>query len=130
MPGASELLYALAEAGVKRCVVTHSAADLAASLCAQHPALQTVPYWLTRESYNNPKPDPECYQKAIALFAEPHEAVIGLEDSPRGLQALAGTRADRVLIPSSSDLSVSPEVLGGALYFPSLCAFWESQGEK
>lgn len=123
MPGAAELLYALAQADVKRCVVTHSAADLADSLRAYHPALQTIPYWLTRESYTNPKPDPECYQKAIALFAEPNEAVIGLEDSPRGLQALAGTRADRALISSAESPCLPTGGLQGALHFSSLHAF-------
>lgn len=125
MPGASELLYALAKVDVKRCVVTHSAADLAASLCAYHPALKTVPYWLTRESYRNPKPDPECYQKAITFFAEPGEAVIGLEDSPRGLEALAGTRADRVLISASEESCLPIGGLHGALHFSSLHAFLE-----
>lgn len=127
MPGASELLYALAEASVKRCVVTHSAADLAESLRAYHPALQTVPYWLTRESYKNPKPDPECYQKAIALFAEPSDKVIGFEDSPRGLQALSGTRADRVLVNSSESPCLPVGGLQGALHFSSLQHYLDSQ---
>lgn len=125
MPGADRLLYALEEAHVKRCVVTHSAADLAASLRSYHPALQTVPYWLTRESYKHPKPDPECYQKAIALFAERDEAVIGFEDSPRGLQALSGTRADRVLISSLESPCLPIGGLHGALHFFSLHAFLE-----
>lgn len=130
MPGASELLYALAGAGVKRCVVTHSAADLAQSLRSYHPALQTVPYWLTRESYKNPKPDPECYRKAIALFAEPDERVIGFEDSPRGLEALRGTRADRVLISSIESPCLPVNGLQGALHFSSLQAYLENEEEK
>lgn len=122
MPGADELLFALAELEIKRCVVTHSAADLAARLCSYHASLQTVPYWLTRESYQTPKPSPECYQKAISLFAEPCDTVIGLEDSPRGLQALAGTRATRVLI---NEGLLPEDGLNGAMHFPSLHAFLE-----
>lgn len=98
MPGAERFLCALQEAGVKRCVVTHSATDLVEVIRQKNPVLDSVPVWFTRESYTQAKPHPECYQKAVLALADAHDQVIGFEDTPRGLDALAGTRAKRVLI--------------------------------
>lgn len=100
MPGAEALLNALAEANIKRCVVTHSPDALVKPIRQQHPVLDAIPFWITRGDYNSPKPDPECYQKAIMLHALPGDKVVGFEDTPRGLTALMGTTAKPVLICS------------------------------
>ncbi|MBA3722501.1 MAG: HAD family phosphatase [Parachlamydiaceae bacterium] len=98
MPGVTELLKALEEANIKRCVVTHSALPLIQTIRAQNAILDTIPNWITREDYSHPKPDPECYQIAINRFANENDQIIGFEDSPRGLNALLGTRAIPVLV--------------------------------
>lgn len=98
MPGVTELLLALQEAGIKRCVVTHSATSLIQRIRKQNPILDTIPYWITREDYTHPKPHPECYQYAIAKYSDPHDRIIGFEDSPRGLHALLETQAKPILI--------------------------------
>jgi len=98
MPGVAELLLALQNSSKKRCVVTHSAKSLIESIRRKNPLLDTIPHWITREDYTHAKPDPECYQIAISRFAAPHDSIIGFEDSPRGLQALLGTRAKPMLI--------------------------------
>ncbi|MCB1135785.1 MAG: HAD family phosphatase [Chlamydiia bacterium] len=98
MPRVDDLLYALAKAQIKRCVVTHSPKENVEEICRQLPVLKTIPNWVTRAQYRKPKPDPECYQKAIDLYAKPTDSVIGFEDTPRGLKALMGTRARAVLI--------------------------------
>ncbi len=98
LPGVENLLSALYEAKIKRCVVTHSGAPLVKRICQRQPILNTIPYWITREDYIHPKPHSECYQTAIRKFAQPHDRIIGFEDSPRGLEALIKTKAHPVLI--------------------------------
>lgn len=98
MEGVEELLLALEKAGIKRCVVTHSPLEQIALLRQQLPILETIPHWITREHYKEPKPNPECYRHAIDRLATGDDRVIGFEDSPKGLQALLGSRAEGVLI--------------------------------
>ena len=98
MPGVADLLLALQKANIKRCVVTHSPTILIQGIRKHNPILNTIPYWITREDYTHPKPDPESYQTAINRLANPQDHIIGFEDSPRGLNALLGTNAVPVLI--------------------------------
>lgn len=102
MPGVEALLTELARRGAPRAVVTHSPADHLAIIRKQLPILNTIPDWITREDYSEPKPDPECYQIAIERLAEPEDLVIGFEDSLRGLNALRGTRAQPVLVTTTN----------------------------
>ena len=123
MPGACELLLALKEANIKRSVVTHSPSEQIDSIRQQLPVLNTISEWFTREHYTRPKPDPECYIKAIQKMALENEKVIGFEDTPRGIKALQGSRAQVVMICSSDYpglKDVSKE--GGLVHFPTLAA--------
>jgi beta-phosphoglucomutase len=121
LPGATDLLLALREARIQRCVVTHSALPLIQRICQQHPILDTIPYWVTREDYTHPKPHPECYQTAIAKLAQPCDDIIGFEDSPRGLHALLETQAKPVLIcpPDSSYLEKTLHLHPHVCYYRS-----------
>ena len=103
IPGVARLLEALEGAGIKRCVVTHSPGEQIALIRSQHSVLNTIPHWITREHYSQPKPSSECYLKAISQLKEPGDRVIGFEDSPRGLQALLGTEAQGVLVSEVFD---------------------------
>lgn len=98
MPGVERMLKTLADRDISRTVVTHSAMELVSILVEQHPILQTIPHWITREDYTKPKPDPECYQVAIKRFIEPHQKAIGFEDSIRGISALRDSGAYPVLV--------------------------------
>ena len=98
MKGVEPLLKELATAGIRRCVVTNSLHEQIQIICAQLPILHTISSWVTREEYSKPKPDPECYLRAIALYGHPGDQIIGFEDSIRGLQALRQTPALPVLI--------------------------------
>lgn len=98
MPGAFELLTALSESQINRCVVTNSAEELVKKIIEHNPILDTIPHWITREKYQQAKPHPECYVKAIEEFAKPQDRILGIEDTPRGLQALRQTRAEPVLV--------------------------------
>lgn len=120
MPGAAQLLEALQKANIKRCVVTHSTQELIAIIRKKNPILSTIPYWITREDYSNPKPSPECYQKAIAKFAKDTDNIIGFEDAPRGLNALRMTRALPVLICPNDYPGLNTIDRQGILHFTSL----------
>lgn len=98
MPGVQSLLEELARHDIKRCVVTHSAAEQVNLIREQIPVLNTIPNWITRADYSEPKPSPECYRQAIAKLGEKGDRIIGFEDSPRGLKALLGTEAKSVLV--------------------------------
>jgi HAD superfamily hydrolase (TIGR01509 family) len=98
MPGVERLLKALHAAQIRHCVVTHSFWEQVQLVRAQLPALQTIPHWVTRESYEKAKPSPDGYLRAIELYGQKGDRVIGFEDSVRGIQALRQTPAVAVLI--------------------------------
>lgn len=120
MPGAERLLTELNKAGIKSCVVTHSPDVIVSLIRSQNPILNTIPYWITREDYTHPKPDPECYITAISRYAEPQDQVIGFEDTPRGMKALMGSRAKPVLICHARYPEIVDFTSKGVLHFPSL----------
>ena len=119
MPGVESLLLKLEQANIKRCVVTHSSYELVNIVRKKNPILNTIPFWITREDYKNPKPDSECYLKAISTLAKETDQVIGFEDTPRGLTALMGTRATSVLICQANYPEIPQLLENGALHFRS-----------
>lgn len=109
MEGVEGFLRSLQQLGKKSCVVTHSDRTVVSAIREKNPLLDTIPHWVVREDYTLPKPNPECYRKAIELFAKNGERVIGFEDTPRGLYALMGTQARPVMVakidyPESEEL--------------------------
>ncbi len=110
MPGAKELLLELAKRNIKRSVVTHSPLEQISKIRKQHPVLNSIPNWVTREDYNEPKPSPDSYLTAIKLLAKPGDAIIGFEDTPRGVEALSQTEAQAVIVCDMA-YPLLPEVL-------------------
>jgi HAD superfamily hydrolase (TIGR01509 family) len=124
MPGVDPLLLALKQAGIARCVVTHSPTQIIEIVRKKNPVLDTIPFWITREDYTHPKPHPECYFKAIALHAKSGDKIIGFEDTPRGMKALLGTgKVDPVLICTIDYPEISEFRDLGVRIFPSFSAF-------
>lgn len=126
MPGAATLLEMLEKAKIKRCVVTHSPDELISAVRKKNPVLETIPHWITRENYTHPKPHPECYQIAIAKLAAPDDQVIGFEDTPRGLKALMGTKAQPFLICQANYPEIPSFIESGVKHYPTLEAFLDS----
>jgi len=120
MPGVEALLKALAQANIRRCTVTNSFYEQTVLIRSQIPILQTIPQWITREDYTQPKPNSECYLKAIELYGKPGDRIIGFEDSIRGLEALKGTPALPVLICPFSHPLLEMAIEGGVMHFESL----------
>lgn len=98
MPGAGKVLNTIKKQGKKSCVVTNSLYNQVEIILKNNPILKNIDHWITREDYNEPKPHPECYLKAIDLYSKKGDKVIGFEDSIRGMLALSKTPATCVLI--------------------------------
>ncbi len=120
MPGVEKLLKALEKNHLRRCVVTHSSKPHVDLIRAQMPILQTLPHWITREDYEKPKPDPECYLKALMLYGKPGDRIVGFEDSLRGLKALRQTPALPILICPKHHPLLSIALEEGGIHFESL----------
>jgi len=120
MPGAERLLKALEAAQIRRCVVTNALLNQTELIRSQIPVLQTIPKWITREEYGKPKPDPECYLKAIQLYGKKGDRMIGFEDSLRGLEALRKTPALPVLICPYHHPLLEIALEGDVIHFESL----------
>lgn len=120
MPGAIPLLQVLEKHQIRRCVVTNSFLEQVQLIRAQIPILATIPKWVTREDYEKPKPNPECYLKAIQLYGKPGDRIIGFEDSVRGLNALRQTPAFPVLICPFHHPLVNIALEGDGVHFESL----------
>jgi beta-phosphoglucomutase len=119
MPGVESLLKALDGAKIERCVVTNSMREQTERIRVHLPILQTIPHWITREDYERPKPDPECYLKAIALYGKKGDRIIGFEDSVRGHKALSGTPALPVLICPKHHPLLEIALQQGGVHFES-----------
>lgn len=115
MPGVEEFLEKIK--GAPSCVVTHSARFLVQAIRKKNPLLNTIPFWITREDYERPKPYPDAYQTAIQRFGEKERAIIGFEDTPRGIAALQGTHAQPVLITSMDYPEIPSLKKKGVLHF-------------
>lgn len=120
MPGAAELLTLLNQKNCNRAVVTHSSDDLISIIRERLPLLNSIPHWITRHQYSKPKPNPECYVKAIESLAKPGDAVIGFEDSPRGMTALLGSSAKPILVCKAEYPEIPEFLKRGVQRFHSL----------
>ena len=74
-----------------------------------------------------PKPNPECYLKAIEDLCPTNGKVIGFEDTPKGLQALVQTPATSVLITQIHYPEIDDFKRSGAYHFRSLSNVFNNQ---
>jgi HAD superfamily hydrolase (TIGR01509 family) len=119
-PGAATTLERLATTDAKRAVVTNSTREQTALLRAQHPALASVREWVTREDYAAAKPAPDSYALALHRLGAAAADAVGLEDTPRGLQALAAAGVTAVLVTRIDYPDLGP--VAPALRVPDLAA--------
>jgi len=101
-PGAASLLAALAIGDAPFAVVTNSTREQRHLLAGRLPELAAVRHWVTREDYLQAKPQPDAYLAALALFSiEPRRAV-GVEDTPRGIEALVRAGIPAILVTETA----------------------------
>lgn len=119
MPGVEYLLATLDEKGAKRCVATNSTREQIELIKGQLPILNSIPLWITREDYAQPKPYPDAYLTAIGKLAVSGDRIIGFEDSVKGLKALIASGAEAVWICDQKRASISKEIPKDVLHFSS-----------
>lgn len=119
LPGVERLLKALQKADKRRCVATNSFKAQVDAIQKQLPILGSIPVWITREDYENPKPRPDAYLEAIKRLGQPGDRLIGFEDSLRGIQALKQAGVPPVLICPDLHPQLEDPALKGIPYFRS-----------
>ena len=119
MPGVEKLLLFLKESNKLSCVVTNSLLDHARVIIGNNPILKNIDYWITREDYLNPKPDPECYLRAIQLYGKTGDKIVGFEDTIKGINALCQTPAKSVLVCASHHPQEDILLKKGVVHFES-----------
>ncbi|MCA9359477.1 HAD family phosphatase [Candidatus Kaiserbacteria bacterium] len=68
-------------------IVTNASQEVFTSMYEKSGLLESLDLIITREKYDNPKPDPDCYLKAIRESNMPSDQIVAVEDSPRGIAA-------------------------------------------
>lgn len=127
MEGVERLLSLVAEADIPRAVVTHSRRTQTDRVREALPILNTIPHWITRADYKEPKPAPDGYLEGIARLGA-SDRMLGFEDSLRGVSALEAAGIPSVLVcfpdhPQLSDLSKH-----SCTFYTSFVALLEEQG--
>jgi len=91
-PGVARLMAAAAGAGLAQAIVTTSGRGAVEALLLQllPDLLPQLAVWVCGEDVARKKPDPEGYQRALALLGLDPGQVVAIEDSPQGLAAAAG----------------------------------------
>ena len=121
MPGVKKLLKKIQSANIPHAVVTHSPFKQISFIREQLPLLKKIPHWITRENYQNPKPAPDAYLKAIDVLGASGK-MLGFEDALKGIHALEGASITPILV-CSPDHPQMKEVSKDALRcYPSLNA--------
>ena len=88
MPGAEEFIDFLVVNNCNYCVVTNTSIDNVKLFQENLPILKKLDRWITREDYNNPKPNSECYKLAINKYKNSEKYIIGIENTLCGVNAL------------------------------------------
>jgi HAD superfamily hydrolase (TIGR01509 family) len=122
-PGLFVLLDRLRRKPLPLAVATSSRRSYAERLLTRHGLRDQFAFVLSAEDVSKGKPDPEIYEKAIALFAVPAASVLVLEDSPAGIAAARGAGAFAVGVPhehSPADALHAADLIVPRLDDPSL----------
>jgi len=97
IPGMEDFIDFIDKNNISHCVVTNTALKPINLYRKHFPILNKLKNWITREDYNLPKPNPECYKLAIERYGKNEninkngKKTIGFEDSWVGYNALKGT---------------------------------------
>lgn len=87
MPYTKELIEDLAAREIQIGLVTSNFRTTVEKILAQHQLISYFSLYVTREDVIFPKPDPECYRKALQLSECKAEEVLVIEDTSTGARA-------------------------------------------
>ncbi len=120
MPGVERLFTALAKEGIPRAIVTHSRAEQVSLIREKLPLLNSIPLWITREHYDQPKPAPDGYLFAIKQLGSAGHRTIGFEDTLRGVWSLVQSGVQAVMVTHSDNPHLLEAQAMKALHLTSL----------
>lgn len=118
MPGAQAILETVQMAEIPHAVVTNSTHAQTEKIRQKIPVLNKIPHWITREDYENSKPAPDAYLKAIEVLGK-SEKMLGFEDALRGIRALEGASITPVLICPPDHPQMAEISKNSMHYYPS-----------
>ena len=119
MPGAQTILETVQMAKIPHAVVTNSTRKQTEMIREKIPVLNNIPHWITREDYENPKPSPDAYFKAIEMLGK-SDKMLGFEDALRGIRALEGAAITPILVCPSDHPQMDDLSKDSLHYYPSL----------
>ena len=99
LPGAGELLAAVAAAGIPHALVTSSQRSIMQAVLAATGI--RFPVIVCGEDVTHTKPDPEPYLRAAALLGEDPSGCVALEDSPSGVAAAEAAGCLVIAVPNA-----------------------------
>jgi HAD superfamily hydrolase (TIGR01509 family) len=100
MPGLFELLDLLEVRGIRKGIATSSMRGWVDILLARFNIADRFEFIITGEEVKNGKPDPEMYEKAVAVLGLPASSCLVLEDSSNGIRSADGAGCFAVAVPS------------------------------
>jgi beta-phosphoglucomutase len=119
MNGVDRVLDQIKNKKKKSCIVTNSPKEQIEFIRSKIPQLRAIEHIVSREQYKTPKPSSECYLRAIELYGEMGDKIIGFEDSMKGLKALEDSPLMSVLICPSIHPQMTHFMEGKSLHFES-----------
>ena len=90
VPGMENFIEKMDKNNISHCVVTNTSIEIINIYRKHIPLLNKLKNWITREDYNLPKPNSECYKLAIERYGKNKTQILGFEDSWVGYHALKG----------------------------------------
>lgn len=88
MSGAEAFINFINENDINHVIVTNTSIENIRIYKEKLPILNKFRNWITKEDYNQRKPNPECYKKAKEQFYNNEKYIIGIENTNAGYQAL------------------------------------------
>lgn len=88
MPGAESFINYICDNRINTVVVTNTSFENVNMYKQKLPILDKLKKWISKEDYNQRKPNPECYEKAKELFYNNESYIIGIENTLAGYKAL------------------------------------------
>ena len=124
MPGAEAFLKHCLDRGINLAIVTNTPKEVVECMRDALPLLRAVPNWITREDYDRPKPNNDCYRLALERFGKGERCVVGVENTLNGFRALKGVAHVKYLV--SANGSYTDAYLSDRASVPLEEADWEN----
>lgn len=113
MPGVAEILTHLEHHHKPVYVVTNAPVEQVERIKHHHSCFKNIKYWITRDLYENPKPAPDSYMKALEFHGDLGCKAVGFEDAIRGIESLKQTPIKPIMILARDRDGYNPSMLDG-----------------